>query len=98
MTMRDSNHKLTICEVIRCINDRLQNGTYINVNEIRDMLSLTERMAKKIVGKLRDYNEQFDSGWWKDNAEYKKQFDREMQNYTTGDADKALQMLSKDNS
>ena len=92
MSMRDSNNRLTICEVLRQINDRLQRE---DCSIERDMLALAEQMAKRMAAKLREQNEQFDTDWWKENVRYKETLiQRENEKYCTGDADRALAHLS----
>lgn len=87
MSMRDKNDKLTICEVLRMVNDRLQMAEH---EGIRDLLALAEQMAKKMAKKLVEYNERFDSEWWINNPQYKKMCERELSRYLTGDATRAL--------
>ena len=96
MSMRFKNDKLTICEVLRKINDRIQHDHIIN-EDIRDMLSYAEMLAKKIVAKLREYNEQFDKDWWENNPEYKNKFDREMETYLIGDYENGKRLLTGEN-
>lgn len=92
MSMTSNNDKLTICEVLRQINDRLQGESF---TDIRDMLALAEQMAKKIVSKLREYNEKEDPDKWL-NIDIRESFDRSMQNYLSGNADRGLELLIKD--
>jgi hypothetical protein len=92
MSMIFNNNKLTICEVLRQINDRLQEKEY---SEIRDMLALAEQMAKRIVIKLREYNEKDNPDKWMD-KDIKNSFDRSLKNYLSGDPNNALKILSKE--
>lgn len=96
MSMRDSNDRLTICEVLRCINDRLQTNHCIEVNHIRDMLALAEQMAKKMAKKLQEYNKNQDPNWWVKNNTVKQNFDRAMnKNYVVGDPNHGSELLQK---
>lgn len=92
MSMRFKNDRLTICEVLRQINDRIQGDSF---SDIRDMLSLCEIMAKKMTAKLREYNERDNPELWFDN-ETKESFDRSIGTYLTGDPDNAIRILSKE--
>lgn len=79
--MRDRNSRLTICEVLRQINDKVQGD---GLEDVRDLLATAEFMAKRIVAKLREYNEQFDAEWWVNNPEYKETCIRELKTYKIG--------------
>lgn len=92
MSMRDHNYRLTICEVLRCINDRLQGSEF---TDIRDMLALAERMSKKMSKKLQEYNEKQDPNWWVANNTAKEEFKRQMDSYIVGDADRGQRLLQK---
>jgi len=90
--MNFNNEKLTICEVLRQINDRLQGDSF---SDIRDMLALAEQMAKQIVIRLREYNEKDDPEKWY-NSDVKESFDRSMKTYLSGNPIKAMMILCKD--
>jgi hypothetical protein len=93
MSMRDVNFKrLTICEVLRSINDRLQGAGHMDV---RDMLALAEQMAKKMSGKLVEYSKKHDAEWWEENPEYVDKVNRELETYLAGDAERAKMILQK---
>jgi len=92
MTMRIDNERLTVCEVLRQINDRLQGEEHA---DIRDMLALAEQMAKKMSAKLREYVEDYDSDWWKENVLYNEWKEREKETYCTGDPERARAMLER---
>ena len=92
MSMRDNNDRLTICEVLRMVNDRLQGYDYA---EARDFLALAERMAKRMAEKLIEYNQKFDSEWWDKNPQYIKECGRELSTYLTGSADKAITIIGR---
>jgi hypothetical protein len=93
MSMRNTNSKLTLCEVLRQINDRLQG---VEFNDIRDLLALAEEMAKRMARKLYENNKEFDKSWWNKNPDQKEKFERELNTYLIGDANKAKILLEKD--
>jgi len=90
MSMRDTNDKLTICEVLRQINDRVQGRAF---DDVRDMLALAEQMAKRMALKLVEYNQNFDKEWWGKNAKYLEKCEREMNMYLAGDPARARKLL-----
>ena len=92
MSMRDSNNRLTICEVIRQINDRLQGDSF---QDIRDMLALAESMGKKMAKKLQEYNEKIDPMFWIENDTARQEFNREIEQYLVGDPDRGWRLLVK---
>lgn len=92
MSMRDNNHRLTICEVLRCINDKLQGNEY---SDIRDMLALAERMAKRIIIKLQEYNKKEDPQWWIENHTATENFNRSVDSYMSGNPDRGWELLCK---
>lgn len=71
MTMRGAANQITICEVLREINDLHQeNSEHDNI--IRQKLFVAETMAKKMSNKLLQYNKRVFAGWWKRNKNYEK--------------------------
>jgi len=90
--MRDANNRLTICEVLRHINDRVQGEEH---SDVRDMLALAEQMAKRMSKKLLEYNHELDDSWWKENADFDRTMIRMMKTHLVGDADRARAMLEK---
>ena len=92
MGMRDSNTCLTICEVLRCINDRLQGSEY---SDVRDMLALAEVMAKRMSGKLVEYSKESNEDWWAENVEYENHINRMLQTHLVGDPERARHLLEK---
>jgi hypothetical protein len=84
--MRNTNSQLTICEVLRQINDKLQSDEF---KDIRDMLALAEKMAKRMSLKLYENNREFDKGWWDKNLNYKNKCERELKTYLVGNAENA---------
>lgn len=64
--MKKSNRFRTICEVLREINDLVQEDTENNI-KIRSLLGEAFNMAKKIVSKLYSYNRKACAGFWKKN-------------------------------
>lgn len=73
-SMKFTNKKRTICEVIREVNDainfiddkrRLKNTIRIKIAEIHDM-------AKRMNSKLVQYSKKWDNGFWGDNNDYEE--------------------------
>jgi hypothetical protein len=95
MSMRDTNSKkVTICEVLRQINDRLQGDQYA---EIRDLLALSEHLAKRMSRKLLHYNRVEFKSFWDKNEEYYQKINREIDTYLIGNPTRAMRMLNKNN-
>ena len=92
MSMRAHNNRLTICEVLRQINDRLQGGVF---SDIRDMLALAEQMAKKMSKKLQEYNENEDPNWWVEHNTVRENLIRELNEYLIGDPARGWELLKK---
>lgn len=94
MSMRDINNtRLTICEVLRCINDRLQGEKYVDE---RDMLALAEQMAKRMINKLVEYNQMHQKDFWDKNPQYLEKINRSMEKYLAGDAERARMLLQSE--
>lgn len=91
MSMRDINNtRLSICEVLRCVNDRLQGPEHV---DIRDMLALAEQMAKRMIKKLVEYNRAHERDWWEKNPQYIGKINRELAPYLSGNAERARVLL-----
>jgi hypothetical protein len=69
--MRGSSKKITICEVLREINDLHQNDSEHD-RTIRKKLMIAEEMAKKMSKKLFEYSKTKNFAWWKNNPDYEK--------------------------
>lgn len=80
MSMRAVNNGLTICEVLRQINDHCQSDSPKD-NFIRKRLATAEIMAKKMIHKLLEYNKDFEKDWWAKNPDYEKTLIRELKSY-----------------
>jgi hypothetical protein len=81
MSMRAApNTRLTICEVLRQINDLCQ-GDSPRDNLIRKKLATAEIMAKKMIHKLLQYNKDFEKDWWAKNPDYEETLIRELKTY-----------------
>ena len=65
MSMRHASGDLTICEVIRKINDQAQ-GDSKRDDEIRKRCTQAEFMAKKITAKLIEYKREKGGKAWID--------------------------------
>jgi hypothetical protein len=92
--MRLINEKLTLCEVIRTVNDRFQ-GDDETSGEIRDLLCLGLFMAKRMAKKLREYNEKWDADWVWSNPRYWDIIIRKENTYKVGSKEQALKTLEK---
>jgi hypothetical protein len=80
MSLRGATEKRTICEVLREINDVLQ-GNPIH-SKILPKLIESEAMAKKMAGKLVEYNKEIFSDWWQKNPDYEIDLKRRLdENY-----------------
>lgn len=93
MAMRDKNHKLTLCEIIRVINDLCQDDSEKDI-KIRNLLVLAEHKGKKMSAKLVEYKFSEPDDWFKDNPDAGLANMRGEQNYRVGDMDEALRYLN----
>ena len=73
MSMRNASGHLTICEILRKINDVHQEDSKKD-KYIREWLAVAETMAKKMSYRLYEYNKDFDADWWDENPEYEADF------------------------
>lgn len=90
--MTNVNQKLTLCEVIRIINDRFQGN---DDGDIRDLLCLGLYMAKRMARKLREYNEQWDADWIWANPGYNELLKVREKEYKFGSKEQALKTLER---
>jgi len=74
-----SSTKITICEVLRRINDRNQGNSGKEV-EIRKLIFQAVEMAKRMQYKLLEYKKDYDKDWWKKNPDYEKDLKRRSEN------------------
>lgn len=74
MSLRGAAEKRTICEVLREVCDLVQEHPHRG--EIVPKLAEAERMAKKMIRKLLEYNEEADKDWWEKNENYKQDLQR----------------------
>jgi hypothetical protein len=74
MSLRSASKLRTICEVIREVNDILQNKEIHK--EILPKLIEIEYMAKKMEKKLLEYNRNGFPDWWKENKDYEKDLEK----------------------
>jgi len=68
MSLRGVYSLRTICEVLREINDVLQGSA--GHKKVHPLLIEAEDMAKKMSRKLREYNREWDTGWWEENKDF----------------------------
>jgi hypothetical protein len=83
MSMRFTNKKRTVCEVLREINDFHQEDTKHD-RGIRKLLMEAAYKAKRITMKLYEYSKskEYDKDWWEANPDYEKTFLKRMnENY-----------------
>lgn len=92
--MRLANEKLTLCEVIRTINDRFQGKDEVS-RETRNLLCLALFMAKRMARRLREYNEKWDADWVYENKAYRNALMRAEETYQVGSKAEALVTLEK---
>jgi hypothetical protein len=83
MSMRGACENRTICEVLREINDILHGNPAHK--QILPKLIEAEKMAKKMSGKLVEYNKEIFAGWWEKNPDYEKDIKRRLsESYLSG--------------
>ena len=83
MSLRGAVEKRTLCEVLREINDLLQ-GQSVH-RQILPKLIEAENMAKKMAGKLVEYNKEIFADWWQANPDYEKDVKRRLnEHYISG--------------
>jgi uncharacterized protein YcaQ len=75
--MKATNPKLTLCEVLRTINDKHQTNSEHD-KEIRKLLCTAENMGKRMARKLTEYNKNYDKDWWEANPDYEKSLKQRM--------------------
>jgi len=68
MSLRCSSNNRTLCEVLREINDVLQD--HVIHKQILPKLIEAEKMGKRMAGKLMEYNKQVFADWWEKNPDY----------------------------
>jgi len=74
MSLRGACEKRTLCEVLREINDLLQ-GNPVHPKVLPKLIE-AEKMAKKMAGKLVEYNKDIFSDWWQNNHDYAEDLKR----------------------
>jgi hypothetical protein len=82
MSMRDVCANLTICEVLRQINDKVQDD---NQGDIRNLLATAEYMAKRMATKLKEYYDEYDKDWYSNNPIYNHEPKRNAGGYKVGE-------------
>ena len=82
MSLRGNCEKRTLCEVLREINDATQGSALHPV--VLPKLREAEKMAKKMAGKLVEYNKDIFSDWWAKNPDYEADIQKRLsQTYIT---------------
>jgi hypothetical protein len=68
--------KRTICEVIREINDLIENCRFQDredyIEKFRELVLEAFTMGKKMDAKLREYKQDWDKGFYEGNKNYKE--------------------------
>lgn len=78
MSIRSAgDHRYTLCEVLREIND-LHQGDSETDKIIRNKLVLAEKMAKKMSRKLLEYNKSVFKDWWDNNPDHEEKILRRL--------------------
>ena len=77
--MNLTSRKVTICEVLRRINDKNQGDSKQAV-KVRKLVLQAVTMAKKMQNKLLEYKKDYDKDWWKANPNYEKDLKRRSEN------------------
>jgi hypothetical protein len=78
MSLRKADETRTICEVLREINDIIQDDSSL-VKSILPKLIEAETMAKKMAKKLVEYNKEIFSDWWEVNSDYEEDLKRRIE-------------------
>jgi len=73
--LQNASPKRTVCEVLREINDLHQGDTQTDITT-RGLVREAVDMAKRMDLALKDYNKEYDSGWWAENADYETDLNR----------------------
>ena len=84
--LKSSTNLRTICEVLREINDLVQEDNSKDA-KIRKLVVEAFGMGKRMAKKLFEYNERFDADWWAKNPDYNKKVKGELRrglNYKIG--------------
>jgi len=80
MSMRSVADKRTVCEVLREINDLIQQSSLRP--KVTPLLFEAEQMCKKMTRKLYEYNKEFDKDWWENNKNIEEKLKRRLdENY-----------------
>ena len=80
MSMRSVADKRTVCEVLREINDLIQQSSLCP--KVTPLLFEAEQMCKKMTRKLYEYNKEFDKDWWENNKNIEEKLKRRLdENY-----------------
>lgn len=77
MSLKSACEKRTICEVLREINDMLQ-GNPIHPQVLPKLVE-AEKMAKKMAGKLVEYNKEIFADWWIENPQYEEKLKKRLE-------------------
>ena len=70
MSMKMNNKRLTVCEVLRMVNDLHQDSRNRHDVEVQRLLAVAEAMAKKMSHKLLAYNMEWEKEFYRDNPKH----------------------------
>lgn len=76
-SMRNAAAHRTICEVLREINDMHQGTSQLDITT-RSKAYEAMQMAKRMDRKLKEYNKEYDAGWWEANKDYEADLERRL--------------------
>lgn len=84
-SMKYTNKKRTLCEVIREANDIIEDWDKdyivtapVAMNQIKNRLKEIHTMAKKMTKKLYKYSKKWDKDFWAENKDYEEDLLRRM--------------------
>ena len=78
-SMKYTNKKRTICEVVRECNDIIDGvSELITTRQLRNKLEEIHNMAKAMTKRLYAYSKEWDADFWKDNPDYEKDLKRRL--------------------
>lgn len=84
--LKSSTHLRTICEVLREMNDLVQENNDKDI-KIRELIVEAFGMGKRMAKKLYEYNKIADADWWEKNPECNRRIKEELRrglNYKIG--------------
>ena len=78
-SMKFTNKKRTLCEVIRECNDIIDGiSESKQTRQLRNKFEEIHNMAKAMTKRLYEYSKEWDADFWKDNPDYEKDLKRRL--------------------